>query len=104
MSRYFCHALRPPGYDRDFIGVQYGRPGRFRKGRIGWPRFFATHPDLIDGCVEVFTGIVDRPTAVSGSASGTTAAHSEKDTLGSRLERNLAESAYWILPQRDHRR
>src|SRR5215475_10532598 len=99
MSRRFRHTLRPPGKDRDFIGVHYDRHRRVRKGRkgrIGRPRFIATHPDLKDGRVEVFTGIVDRPTAVSGAASGTTAAHSHKHALGPRLKRNLAESAHWI--------
>jgi hypothetical protein len=103
MSHHLCHRFRPARKDGDFIRVQDAWRERFRIG-IGMPSFVATNPDLKGRHIEVFTGIVDRPTAVSTSASGTTAAHGEKNALGSALERNLAESADRVLPQRDHPR
>src|SRR5262249_15570012 len=103
MNQHLCHRLRPARKDCDFIGVQDAWRERFRMG-IGWPSLVATNPDLKVAHVEVFTGIVDGPTAVSGSASGTTAAHGKKNALGSALERNLAKSADRVLPQRDHPR
>ncbi len=58
--------------------------------------------NLVDGHVEILIYVVDWTTAVRAVPGRPIRAHGKENALGTRLERNLAETPDGVLPQRDH--
>ena len=92
----FRQRLCPAREDGEFLGFQYARGWRLGLG-IRWRQSCAAGPNLIDGHVGIFTRVVDGAAAVGGAPRRTIPAKGEENALGTRLERNLAESSDWAL-------